>query len=90
MGDIGTHSRLVSARIRSHSMGVEKKSLRRLRAAAEKLKAIPHLDEAERLLYARSLLATPEERWRMHETYLRSLNLFSYFERKKSASWSWE
>ena len=69
---------------------MEKKRLRRLRAAAEKLKVLPHLDEAERLLYARSLLATPEERWRMHETYLRSLNLFSYFERKKSASWSQE
>ena len=69
---------------------MEKKSLRRLLAAAEKLKAIPHLDEAERLLYARSLLASPEERWEMHETYLRSLNLFSYFERKKSAFWSQE
>jgi len=69
---------------------VEKKSLRRLRAAADKLKVIPHLDEAERLLYARSLLATPEERWQMHENYLRSLNLFSYFERKKSGSWSQE
>jgi len=69
---------------------VEKKSLRRLRTVADKLKALPHLDEAERLLYARSLLATPDERWQMHETYLRSLNLFSYFERKKSASWSWE
>ena len=69
---------------------MEKKSLRRLLAAAEKLKALPYLDEEERLLYARSLLATPEERWEMHETYLRSLNLFSYFERKKSAFWSQE
>jgi hypothetical protein len=69
---------------------VDKKKLRRLNAVAEKLKAVPGLDEAERLLYARSLIATPEERWRMHETYLRSLNLYSYFERKKSASWSLE
>ena len=69
---------------------MEKKSLRRLRAVANKLKVLPHLDEAERLLYARSLLATPDERWNMHETYLRSLNLYSYFERKKSASWSLE
>jgi hypothetical protein len=69
---------------------VEKKSLRRLRAVANQLKAIPHLDEAERLLYARSLLATPDERWQMHENYLRSLNIFSYFERKKSGSWSSE
>ena len=69
---------------------VEKKSLRRQRALAEKLKALPHLDEAERLLYARSLLATPDERWTIHETYLRSLNLFSYFERRKSGFWSLE
>lgn len=39
-----------------------KKSLRRLNALAEKLKALPHLSEAERLLYARGLLATPDER----------------------------
>jgi hypothetical protein len=63
---------------------VEKKSLRRLHAAAAKLKALPHLDESERLLYARSLLATPDERWELHANYLRSLNLFSYYERKKS------
>ena len=69
---------------------MEKKSLRRLLAAAEKLKAIPHLDEAERLLFARSILATPDERWTFHEDHLRSLNLFSYFERKKSAFYSWE
>ena len=83
-------SRLVSSSVFAHSPRVEKKSLRRLNAAANKLKALPHLDEAERLLYARSLLATPEERWQMHETYLRSLNLFSYFERKKSGFWSSE
>jgi len=63
---------------------VEKKRVRRIRALAEKLKAIPHLDEAERLLYAQSLLASPQERWRLHENYLRSVNLFSHFERKKS------
>ena len=48
------------------------------------------LSEHEKILFARSLAATPDERWRMHETYLRSLNLYSYFERKKSASWSLE
>ena len=77
------------ARICEH-FPVEKKSLRRLRAAAEKLKAIPHLDEAERLLFARSILATPDARWKFHEDHLHSLNLFSYFERKKSAFYSWE
>lgn len=69
---------------------VGKKSLRRLHAAAEKLKAIPHLDEAERLLFARSILATPDERWKFHENYLHSLNLFSYFQREKSVFYSQE
>jgi hypothetical protein len=61
---------------------VEKK-LRKLHALAERLKAIPHLDEAERILYAQSLLASPQERWDRHERFLRSQNLFSFFERKK-------
>lgn len=62
---------------------VGKKRLRSVQALAEKLKALPHLDESERLLYATSLLATPDERWKRHENFLRSLNLFSYFERRK-------
>ncbi len=62
---------------------MEKKRLRRVQALAEKLKALPQLDESERLLYATSLLATPDERWRLHENFLRSLNLFSYSERKR-------
>ena len=60
------------------------KKVRAILNLAEKLKAIPHLDEHERILYAQSQLASPDERWRMHENYLQSLNLFSYFERKKS------
>ena len=53
---------------------MEKKSLRRLRAAAEKLKAIPHLDEAERLLFARGLLATPDENWMFNHRYIQLVN----------------
>ena len=62
---------------------VEKKRLRRIRALAEKLKAIPELDEAERVLFAHSLLATPQERWDRHENFLRSSSLYSYSDRKK-------
>ena len=51
-----------------------KKSLRRLRAAAEKLKAIPHLDEAERLVFARGLLATPDENWMFGYRYIQLVN----------------
>lgn len=62
---------------------MEKKRLRQLHALAEKLRALPHLDESERILYAHSLLATPQQRWDRHESFLRSSNLFSYSERKK-------
>jgi hypothetical protein len=38
-----------------------------------KIKDVPGFDEHEKILFARSLAATPDERWRMNETYLRSL-----------------
>ena len=50
---------------------------------AERLKALPHLDESERILLARSLAATPDERWRLSQQFLRSLGLSRLFERKK-------
>ena len=65
---------------------VEKKSLRRLHAAAEKLKAIPHLDEAERLLFASSLLATPDERWLRNRRYIQLVNSSKLCAPRKSAS----
>ncbi len=35
------------------------------------------LSEHEKILFARSLAATPDERWRMHENFLRSLNSYT-------------
>ena len=40
------------------------------------------LSEEEKILFARSLSATPDERWRMHENFLRSLNLYTRSARK--------
>ena len=37
----------------------------------------PGLDEHERILFARSLAATPAQRWRIHNNVLRSL-VFSW------------
>ncbi len=37
------------------------------------LKRVPGLSEHERILFARSLSATPDERWAMHQAHLRSL-----------------
>jgi len=40
------------------------------------------LGEEERILFARSLAATPDERWRVHENFPRSLNLYTRSARK--------
>ena len=59
-------------------MLVQKKMLRVLK----QLRGVRSLSEAERILFARSLAATPDERWRLHENYLRSLGLFTHSARK--------
>jgi hypothetical protein len=48
-----------------------------------RIKDAPGLDEHEKILYARSLAATPEERWQMNETYLRSFGLWGRSALKK-------
>jgi hypothetical protein len=58
---------------------VEKKTARVLR----KIRHVGSLSEDEKYLFARSLAATPDERWRLHENFLRSHGLFSRSERKK-------
>ncbi len=48
------------------------------RKVARTLKKIRHvrgLSEDEKYLFARSLAATPDERWRLHQSFLRSLGL---------------
>lgn len=42
----------------------------------EKIKHVHGLSADEKVLYARSLAASPEERWAMNEKYLRSLGLW--------------
>jgi len=49
----------------------------------QKLKRLRRLDEHEKFLYARSLAASPDERWRMNVTYLRSLGLWGRSALKK-------
>jgi hypothetical protein len=48
-----------------------------------KIRDAPGLSEDEKFLYARSLAATPDERWRMHENFLRSHDLYTRSRRKK-------
>jgi hypothetical protein len=49
-----------------------------------KLKGMRGMSQKERLLLAQGLAATPEERMRMHDDHLRSLGLYSHWDRKKS------
>jgi hypothetical protein len=66
---------------------VEKKSrLDRVNALAEKLRFLPHLSEDERVLYAWTLAATPEERWQRSQAYLRSVRSSRRCAKKKSVS----
>ena len=52
----------------------------------QRIKHVRGLDEHEKILYARSLAATPDERWQMNETYLRSFGLWGRSALKKFAS----
>jgi hypothetical protein len=59
---------------------VSKKKVQAMKRRLDRLDS--GLDEAEKILFARSLVATPDERWRMHENFLRSLGLYTRSERK--------
>jgi len=52
----------------------------------QRIKHVRGLDEHEKILYARSLAATPDERWQMNETFLRSFGLWGRSSLKKFAS----
>lgn len=61
---------------------MEKKA-REIAKELEALKELTHLDESERIQIARSLVATPDERWEMNRTFLRSVGLLRLSDRKK-------
>ncbi len=63
-----------------------KTSLKDWRKVFERIKHVRGLDEHDKVLYARSLAATPDERWRMNETYLKSLGLWGRSGLRKFAS----
>jgi hypothetical protein len=58
---------------------MEKKTARMLR----KIRGARGLSEDELHLFARSLAATPDERWAMHENFLRSHDLYTRSSRRK-------
>jgi hypothetical protein len=48
-----------------------------------KLKRMRGMTLKEKVLLAQGLAATPDERLRMHDNHLRSLGLYSHWDRKK-------
>ena len=48
-----------------------------------RIRRVRGLSEEEKYLFARSLAATPDERWQMHENFLRSHDLYTRSARKK-------
>ena len=48
---------------------------RKVARALKKIRHVRGLSEDEKYLFARSLAATPDERWRLHQNFLRSLGL---------------
>jgi hypothetical protein len=51
--------------------------------ALAKLRRVRGLSTEEKYLFARSLAATPDERWRLHESFLRSHDLYTRSARRK-------
>ncbi len=58
---------------------MEKKVARMLR----RIRRVGGLSEHEKRLFARSLAASPDERWRLHENFLRSHDLYTRSARRK-------
>ena len=55
---------------------------KRIERVFERIKAVRDLSVDEKWLFARSLAATPDERWRLHEDFLRSHGLYARSARK--------
>jgi hypothetical protein len=56
---------------------------KKVRRIPRRIRNEPGLSEDEKYLFARCLAASPEERWRMHENFLRSHGLFTRSSREK-------
>jgi hypothetical protein len=71
--------RLASPALEGYCHIMEKKVARTL----AKLRGVRGLSEQEKYLFARSLAATPDERWRLHESFLRPHDLYTRSARRK-------
>jgi hypothetical protein len=67
--------------VSQYSRPVPKK--KRVERIFERIKSVRGLSLDEKWLFATTLAATPNERWRMHESFLRSHGLYTRSERRK-------
>ena len=67
-------------RRRKIKVGVMQKKVARI---LKRIRRVPGLSEDEKYLFARTLAATPDERWRLHQNFLRSLGLSTRSMQKK-------
>jgi len=63
---------------------------KKVAAVLRRIQDEPGLSDEEKFLFARSLAATVEERWHLHEMFLRSLGLHKRSARKKCGLLWWE
>ncbi|MEO5720171.1 MAG: hypothetical protein ABIR71_01715 [Chthoniobacterales bacterium] len=62
------------------------RSQKKYLAALRKLRDLPGLSEHEVILFARSLAATPNQRWKMNTGFLRSLGFSGLSAKRKLIS----
>jgi hypothetical protein len=56
---------------------------KKVASVLRRIRSVRGLSESEKYLFARSLAATPDERWKLHEDFLRSHDLYTRSARKK-------
>jgi len=59
---------------------------KKYRSALRRLRPLAELSEHEQILFARSLAATPDERWEMNMNFLRSLGFSTLSAKRKLLS----
>jgi hypothetical protein len=69
---------LPNCSVRTYDAGMQRK----MRRLLWQIRDVRGLSADEKILFARSLSGTPDERWRLHENFLRSHGLYTRSSRK--------
>jgi hypothetical protein len=82
-GDLAVAKRGLNPPRRTPLLETESQRGKKIAKILQQIQDVPGLSEDERYLFARSLAASPDQRWRLHENFLRSHDLFTRSSRKK-------